>query len=119
MIIFLITFASGQENGNQLELKDGKIRSSFQEKNEILLIDNCSELEDYFVSHCPIAKGDHNGCCLCTQVSHFNVNDSFAKLEFFSSFTTIVSAAKMLCKQLEWAETVHNGESRQVTTSFA
>ena len=30
--------------------------------------DWCSDSEDYFVEHCPIQKGDYDGCCLCTQV---------------------------------------------------
>lgn len=29
---------------------------------------NCADIEDYFVTHCPILRGDYNGCCLCTQV---------------------------------------------------
>ena len=33
------------------------------------LRDWCNDSEDYFNQHCPIAKGDYNGCCLCTQVS--------------------------------------------------
>ena len=32
------------------------------------LRDWCNDTEDYFNQHCPIAQGDYNGCCLCTQV---------------------------------------------------
>ena len=32
------------------------------------LRDWCNDTEDYFNQHCPITKGDYNGCCLCTQV---------------------------------------------------
>ena len=34
------------------------------------LRDWCNDTEDYFNQHCPIAKGDYNGCCLCTQVKY-------------------------------------------------
>ena len=30
---------------------------------------NCADSEDYFVTNCPIKRGDYNGCCLCTQVN--------------------------------------------------
>merc|ERR1712062_319512 len=32
----------------------------------------CNDTEDYFNQHCPIAKGDYNGCCLCTQYYYYS-----------------------------------------------
>merc|ERR1719210_1034966 len=33
--------------------------------------DWCPEIEEYFVEHCPIERGDYNGCCLCTQYYYY------------------------------------------------
>merc|ERR1712150_116687 len=34
--------------------------------------DWCTDTEDYFVEHCPIQRGDYNGCCLCTQYYYYS-----------------------------------------------
>merc|ERR1712080_577282 len=31
----------------------------------------CEDTEDYFVTNCPIKRGDYNGCCLCTQYYYY------------------------------------------------
>merc|ERR1712001_181545 len=33
--------------------------------------DCCEECEDYFITNCPIKRGDYNGCCLCTQYYYY------------------------------------------------
>ena len=51
------------------------------------LRDWCNDSEDYFNQHCPIAKGDYNGCCLCTQVrSSVNFLEFWTKVFVFQYY---------------------------------